>query len=69
MTHRPCRAAPYDNRSEDPTADARKGTAYARRALEVARDDPVIITNAAVALAGFGEDIDAMVAWSTAPWR
>src|SRR5262249_51143602 len=52
----------YDNRSEDPAADARKGAAYARRALEVARDDPAIIVNAAVALAGFGEDIDAMMA-------
>jgi TolB-like protein/Tfp pilus assembly protein PilF len=52
----------YDNRSEDPVADARKGAAYARRALEVARDDPAIIVNAAVALAGFGEDIDAMMA-------
>src|SRR5262249_36643818 len=45
----------YDNRSEDPAADALKGVAYARRALEVARDDPATITNAAVALAGFGE--------------
>jgi adenylate cyclase len=52
----------YDNRSEDPAADARKGATYARRALEAARDDPVVMTNAAVALAGFGEDIDAMMA-------
>ncbi|MFO1087476.1 MAG: tetratricopeptide repeat protein [Reyranellaceae bacterium] len=52
----------YDNRSQDPAGDARKGAAYARRALEVAGDDPVIITNAAMALAGLGEDIDAMIA-------
>jgi len=52
----------FDSRSEDPTADAHKGIAYARRALEVAGDDPAIITNAALALAGFGEDIDAMIA-------
>ncbi|WP_158554895.1 winged helix-turn-helix domain-containing tetratricopeptide repeat protein [Methylovirgula sp. 4M-Z18] len=52
----------FDSRSDDPTADAHKGIAYARRALEVAGDDPAIITNAALALAGFGEDIDAMIA-------
>ena len=52
----------YDDRSGDPVADARKGAAYARRALEVAGDDPATITNAAVALAGFGEDIEAMKA-------
>ena len=52
----------HDQRSEDPVADARKGVAYARRALEVAGDDPVIITNAAMALAALGEDIDAMAA-------
>jgi TolB-like protein/DNA-binding winged helix-turn-helix (wHTH) protein/predicted ATPase/Tfp pilus assembly protein PilF len=52
----------HDQRSADPAADARKGVAYARRALEVAGDDPVIIVNAAMALAALGEDIDAMAA-------
>lgn len=52
----------HDQRSEDPVADARKGVAYARRALEVAGEDPVIIINAAMALAALGEDIDAMAA-------
>ena len=51
-----------DGRSEDPAADRLKGTDFARRALEVAGDDPGILTNAAVALASFGEDIGAMMA-------
>jgi adenylate cyclase len=57
-----CQRLLYDNRSEDPAADRLKGADFARRALEVAGDDPGILTNAAVALAGFGEDIDAMMA-------
>jgi adenylate cyclase len=51
-----------DDRSEDPPADRRKGTDFARRALEVAGDDPGILANAANALAYFGEDIGAMMA-------
>ena len=51
-----------DGRSEDREADALKGADFARRALEVARDDPGILANAAVALAYFGEDIGAMLA-------
>ena len=42
--------------------DRRKGVDLARRALEVARDDPGILANAAFVLAYFGEDIDAMTA-------
>ncbi|MBV8133871.1 MAG: hypothetical protein JO282_15355, partial [Alphaproteobacteria bacterium] len=57
-----CQRLVYDNRSKDPAADRRKGADFARRALEVAGDDPAVLTNAAVALAGFGEDIDAMIA-------
>ena len=57
-----CQRLFYDNRSEDPAADRLKGAEFARRALEVAGDDPGILTNAAVALAGFGEDIDATMA-------
>ncbi len=51
-----------DDQSEDPAADRRKGTDFARRALEVAGDDPGILANAANALAYFGEDIGAMMA-------
>ena len=39
-----------------------KGVDFARRALEVAGDDPGILANAAFALAYFGEDIGAMMA-------
>jgi len=46
----------------DPAAYRIKGTDFARRALEMAGDDPVILANAAHALAHFGEDIDAMMA-------
>jgi TolB-like protein/predicted nucleotidyltransferase len=52
----------FDGRSEDPAADRLKGADFARRALEVAGDDPGILVNSAVALAYFGEDIDAMLA-------
>jgi adenylate cyclase len=51
-----------DERSEDPEADRLKGADFARRALEVAGDDPGILANAALALAYFGEDIGAMMA-------
>jgi len=51
-----------DGRSEDPAADGRKGTDFARRALEVAGDDPGILVNAAHTLAYFGQDIGAMIA-------
>jgi adenylate cyclase len=51
-----------DGRSEDPAAARLKGADFARRALEVAGDDPNILANAALALAYFGEDIGAMMA-------
>jgi adenylate cyclase len=51
-----------DDRSEDREADRRKGVDFARRALEVAGDDPGVLANAALALAYFGEDIGAMMA-------
>ena len=47
--------------SEDPEADCRVGADFARRALQVARDDPGTIVDAALALAFFGEDIGAMM--------
>jgi adenylate cyclase len=51
-----------DGRSEDPAADRVKGADFARRALEVAGDDPGILANVARALAYFGEDIGAIMA-------
>jgi len=50
-----------DGRSEDRAADRRKGIDYARRALEVAGDDPGTLANAARVLAAFDEDIGAMI--------
>ena len=52
-----------DDRSEDdPAAAAVKSADFARRALEVAGDDPRVLANAALPLAYFGEDIGAMMA-------
>jgi adenylate cyclase len=57
-----CQRLVLDHRSEDPAADRLKGADFARRALEVAGDDPGILANAALVLAYFGEDIGAMMA-------
>jgi len=57
-----CNRLLIDGQSEDPEAARRKGTDYARRALEVAGDDPGILANAAFALGYFGEDIGALMA-------
>jgi len=57
-----CMRLIIDGRGEDPAADRLKGADFARRALEVAGDDPGILANAAQALAYFGEDIGAMMA-------
>jgi adenylate cyclase len=51
-----------DGRSADPDAERTKGRDYARRALEVAGDDPGVLANAADALSFFGEDIGALIA-------
>src|SRR6185295_1087890 len=51
-----------DDTSEDREADRLKGTSFARRALEVAENDPVVLAHAAIALAYFGEDIGATIA-------
>ena len=56
-----CHRLVNDGRSEDPAADARKGTDFARRALEVDGDNPGVLANAAQALAYFAEDISAMI--------
>jgi adenylate cyclase len=56
-----CTRLLHDGGSEDPAADALKGADYARRALEVAGDDPGILVNAAFALAYLGEDVGTQI--------
>jgi adenylate cyclase len=51
-----------DGRSEDAAEDRLKGADFARRALQVAGDDPGVLAHAAQALAYLGEDIGAMMA-------
>jgi TolB-like protein len=51
-----------DGRSADRETDSRKGIDFARRALDVAGDDPAILANACYTLAYFGEDIGSMTA-------
>jgi len=57
-----CQRLLFENRSEDREAHRLKGAEFARRALEVAGDDPGILADAALALAYFGEDIATMMA-------
>ena len=57
-----CQRLLFDGRSEDREADRRKLADYARRALEVGGDDPVILAETSHALAYVGEDIGAMLA-------
>ena len=58
-----CRGNLYRHgRSEDPEEDRRKAAVFARRALQVAGDDPRVLADAAYALAFLGEDIGAMIA-------
>src|SRR5205085_6045775 len=57
-----CSRLVRDGRSKDPATDRLNGADFARRALEVAGDDPGILVTAAHALAHFGEDIGAMMA-------
>jgi adenylate cyclase len=56
-----CMQLVTDGSAPDQEANRRKGIDLARRALEVAGDDPGALANAAMALACFGEDIDAMM--------
>ena len=51
-----------NGRTENPAADRLKGVDFARRALEVAGDDPGVLAHSAQVLSYFGEDIDAMMA-------
>jgi adenylate cyclase len=57
-----CVALIHGNQSENREANRREGVDFARRALQVAGDDPGVLTNASYALAYFGEDIGAMMA-------
>jgi tetratricopeptide (TPR) repeat protein len=57
-----CMRLCFDGTGKDPEGDRLKGTDFARRALQVAGDDPGTLTNAAMALACFGEDIGTMMA-------
>jgi TolB-like protein len=50
--------------AKDPQTARRKAVELARRALQVARDDPAVIASAAMILAVFGEDIGTMTALS-----
>jgi adenylate cyclase len=50
-----------EDRSNEPEADRRKGADFARRALEVAGDDPLVLTSVARTLGTLGEDIGAMI--------
>jgi len=56
-----CFALIHGNRSDDREAHRRKGVDFARRAFEVAAEDPNVLVNAAAPLAYFGEDIEAMI--------
>jgi adenylate cyclase len=47
--------------TEEPEKIRSEGIGLARRALEVGENDPGVLVNAAEVLAGFGEDIDAMI--------
>jgi TolB-like protein/class 3 adenylate cyclase len=51
----------HDGWAEDPETRHRKGIDLARRALQVAENDPGTLAYAAVVLAQFGEDIGTMV--------
>jgi adenylate cyclase len=57
-----CNRLIIDGRSKDREADRQNGAGYARRALQTARDDPGVLGIAAMVLAQFGEDLDAMMA-------
>jgi TolB-like protein/class 3 adenylate cyclase len=51
-----------DGWTEEPEMAARRGRDFARRALQLAADDPGIIANSVFPLAYFGENIGAMIA-------
>jgi TolB-like protein len=47
--------------AEDPETTGREAVELARHALQIANDDPGVVTNAAFVLANFGEHIGAMI--------
>jgi adenylate cyclase len=51
----------HDGWAEAPETARRKSIDFARKALEVAEDDPQVLVNASYVLALFGEDIDTMI--------
>jgi len=57
-----CSVLVSDGRSEDPDIDTARGLDFARRALEVASDDPGVLVNIAASSSYFGEDIGSMTA-------
>ena len=57
-----CMRLYFDGNSTDPEGDRRKGTDFARRALQVSGDDPGVLANVALTLASFGDDIGTMMA-------
>jgi TolB-like protein len=57
-----CQRLCLDGLSANPEMHRRRGPDFARRALQVAGDDPGTLANAALALSYFGEDVDAMIA-------
>jgi tetratricopeptide (TPR) repeat protein len=56
-----CMHLASDASAPDRDANRQKGIDFGHRALEVARNEPGVLADAAYALACFGEDIDAMI--------
>jgi len=56
-----CHVLATDASAPDREAIRQKGLEYGRQAVEVAGDDPRVLADAAMTLAVFGEDIDAMM--------
>jgi len=56
-----CLRLDADGSSTEPAFDSRKSVDFARRALQVAGDDPGTLANGALALAYYGEDIGATI--------
>jgi adenylate cyclase len=57
-----CMQLTSDAAAPDRDATRQKGIDFGRRAVELADDAPGVLADAAMALASFGEDIDAMIA-------
>jgi TolB-like protein len=56
-----CHLLASEASAPDREAIRRKGIEFGRRAVEVGGDDPAALADAAMTLAAFGEDIDAMI--------